>query len=266
MKRLFKPLEAEVCQDIITADHEGMHVLAFEKITLKSKREYAAKTNDYEVVLVILAGTVNVACEAKEWKGLGNRNSVFEGKATAVYIPCQSEYAIYAERDAQIAVCKAQADEKYEPFVVTPDEVVVNERGKESWKREVHDIIGGNHSQRVQRIIVGETYNLPGSWSSYPPHKHDRENLPEEVKLEEIYHYQLHPENGVGIQLLYTEDKSIHEAHIVEHGDTFIIDQGYHPVVGFGGYQIYYLWFLGGEGERVLRPYDDPSHKWLFKD
>ena len=35
---------------------------------------------------------------------------------------------------------------------------------------------------KVDRIVLGETYSMPGQWSSYPSHKHDTDNLPFEVK------------------------------------------------------------------------------------
>ncbi|WP_373893751.1 5-deoxy-glucuronate isomerase [Virgibacillus sp. CBA3643] len=264
MNRLIKIKESEGYQDLLKKDNNLLDYLALGKIHLKSERTYTGKTDDYEVVLVIMSGTVSVLCEKNSWKGLGKRKNVFDGKATAVYIPCQSEYKVIADSVAEIAVCKAKAEEKHEPFVVTPDKVTVNHRGEKTWKREVHDIIAEDHNGDAQRIIVGETYNLPGSWSSYPPHKHDRANLPEEAKLEEIYHYQIEPTKGFGIQILYTQNNSIKEAHIVEHGDSFVIDRGYHPVGGLGGYKIYYLWFLGGETGRTLKPYNDPTHQWLI--
>ncbi|WP_085523761.1 5-deoxy-glucuronate isomerase [Tuberibacillus sp. Marseille-P3662] len=250
-------------QDIISSDFERLNYLALGKIALEKGKDYEGFTEEYETVLVILSGKASVTCQDHQWHNLGQRNGVFEGKATAVYLPCQADYAVEAEADVQIAVCKAKAEDQFEPFVVTPEDIVINHRGKDNWTREVHDIIPDNAEHRVQRIILGETYNHPGKWSSYPPHKHDRDQYPEEVKLEEVYHYQINPEQGFGVQLHYTDDGDIDDAYTVRHGDSFAIDRGYHPVAAAGGYQVYYLWFLGGESQRALRPFDDPEHKWL---
>lgn len=265
MSRLFRSKEAAGYQDIIHEHNDLLKYLAMGKIVLSEGQQYAGATGAYETALVILSGKASIACETEKWTDLGERDHVFDGKATAVYIPCQSEYQVIAQsNDLQIMVCKVKAETKFKPFVVRPDEVVVNQRGKETWQREVQDIIADNGDGRVHRIILGETYSRPGHWSSYPPHKHDGEFYPEEPDLEEVYHYQIHPAQGFGIQLLYTKDQSIDEAYIVRHGDSFAIDKGYHPVGAGGGYQVYYLWFMAGETGRTLNPYDDPEHQWLL--
>jgi 5-deoxy-glucuronate isomerase len=265
LSRFFKEQQVHGYQDIFKVDQGMLKYLALGKITLNKDEQYTGETGNFETALVILSGTVSIACEDETWSDLGERNHVFEGKATAVYIPCQSAYQIIAQtNDVQIAVCKVKAENKYKPFVVRPGEVVANQRGKETWQREVHDIIADNGNGKVHRIILGETYNQSGHWSSYPPHKHDGEFAPEEPNLEEIYYYQINPQQGFGIQLHYTKDQSIDQAYIIRNGDSFAIDKGYHPVSAAGGYQVYYLWFMAGETGRTLRPYDDPDHKWLL--
>ncbi|MCY0869256.1 MAG: 5-deoxy-glucuronate isomerase, partial [Firmicutes bacterium] len=151
------------------------------------------------------------------------------------------------------------------PFVVAPEDVVIHDRGRESWRRQVHDIVAENGEGRVERIVVGETFGIAGGWSSYPPHKHD-EMSAEETELEEIYHYRFRPSSGFGVQLLYTAARDVDEAHVVRSGDSFAIPRGYHPVAAAGGYEIYYLWFLGGPHGRQLRPFDDPEHRWLQQE
>jgi 5-deoxy-glucuronate isomerase len=37
-------------------------------------------------------------------------------------------------------------------------------------------------------------------WSSYLPRRHDRES-DDEVRLEEVYLFRLHPANGFGVQV-----------------------------------------------------------------
>jgi 5-deoxy-glucuronate isomerase len=263
MQRFFKANEVQGYEDVILESNEVLKFLAFGKLNLTEGHTFSGQTNDFEVALVILSGRATISSEGQTWEHLGSRNNVFEGKATTVYVSCHSEYTVQAESDLQIAVCKAKAEEKFAPFVVGPDEVVVNLRGKDSWNREVHDIIADNADGRVHRMVLGETYSAPGQWSSYPPHKHDGEFYPEEPNLEEVYLYQTNPQQGFGVQLHYTKDGSIDDAYIVRHGDTFAVDKGYHPVSAAGGYQVYYLWFMAGETGRELKPYDDPDHKWL---
>ncbi len=263
MLRLFKHQNITGYQDIINEENQMLKYLSLGKVSLKQGQSYEALTNGYETALVILSGKSTINVEGMKWSNLGGRKTVFEGKATTVYAPCQSTFQIFAETDVDIAICKVKAEEKFEPFIVTPEEVTIHQRGKAQWHRVVHDIIADNADNRVQRMVLGETFNDPGQWSGYPPHKHDGEFAPEEPNLEEIYYYQINPEQGFGIQLHYTKDLSIDEAHIVRHGDSYAIDRGYHPVSGAGGYQVYYLWFMAGDTGRILKPYEDPDHKWV---
>ena len=77
--------------------------------------------------------------------------------------------------------------------------------GTGNWQRTIRTIL--RPGDDAGRLIVGETVNPPGNWSSYPPHKHDRQAPPEEVALEEVYFYRLRPEGGFAIQLLYDGDE-----------------------------------------------------------
>jgi 5-deoxy-glucuronate isomerase len=258
---LFRGKEAIGYQDIIPEDYDSLNYLAFGKISLKEGLEYTSLTGGFETALVILTGRVTIACESEKWNHLGDRNNVFDGKATAVYIPCQSEYQVVAEtNDVHIAVCKVKAESKFTPFVVRPNEISAHPRGRNMWQREVNDIIGDNGDGRVQRIMLGETYLQAGHWSSYPPHKFYADDEP---AIEAFFHYQFNPRQGYGIQMHYTMDQSIDEAYIVRGGDCIAINKGYHPLSAAGGYQIHYLWFMAREAGRVLIPYFDPEHIWL---
>ena len=83
--------------------------------------------------------------------------------------------------------------------------------------------------------MVGETFNPPGHWSSFPPHKHDGKNG--EPFLEEVYHFRVSPAHGFGHQMLYTEDgESV--THQVRDGDAVLLPYGYHPVSSPPGYSL----------------------------
>jgi 5-deoxy-glucuronate isomerase len=107
---------------------------------------------------------------------------------------------------------------------------------------------------------VGETYNPPGLWSSYPPHKHDEHRPPEESKLEEVYHFRVKPSRGFGIQRVYGQ--GLDETYAVQDRDTVVITRGFHPVASAPGYSLYYLWVLAGD-ERLMCPREDPEHAWI---
>ena len=86
----------------------------------------------------------------------------------------------------------------------------------------------------VRRLMVGETFNPPGHWSSFPPHKHDGRDG--EPTLEEVYYFRVNPPQGFGHQMLYTADgESV--THTVRDGDVVLLPYGYHPVSSPPGYR-----------------------------
>ena len=114
------------------------------------------------------------------------------------------------------------------------------------------------------RLVLGETINPPGNWSSAPPHKHDADDPPNEAELEEIYFFKVEPRQGFGIQRLYNK-RDFDVAYTLKDGDAVAIPEGYHPVVAGPGYRLYYLWFLAGRGRR-LHPRTDPDHAWVEEE
>jgi len=112
----------------------------------------------------------------------------------------------------------------------------------------------------ARRLMVGDTFNPPGHWSSFPPHKHDGRDG--EPALEEVYHFRLDPPEGFGIQRLY--DAGENALFSVEDGDCVLIPRGYHPVAAPPGYRLYYLWVLAGT-ERRLALHEDPRHAWIAR-
>lgn len=100
-----------------------------------------------------------------------------------------------------------------------------------------------------------------GTWSSFPPHRHDRDS-PDEARLEEVYYYRIQPVGGFAVQVRYDVDTGEEDLRMVRDGESAAITAGFHPVVAAPGYRLYYLWILAGE-TRDLRPYIDPRYRWL---
>jgi 5-deoxy-glucuronate isomerase len=253
-------METEGYTQVIINKSKNLKYIELGILRLSKENSFTNKEESKETALIILSGRCTIKCGKYEWKSLGERNSVFDGKACAVYIPIGYKYEVIGEDDMEIVVCKAPSDLKSEPVLITPNDVKCRIVGKSNWERKVCDII--SLGVNAKRLIVGETFNSPGNWSSYPPHKHDEDNLPYEVKMEEIYFFKINPQQGFGIQRIYTKNKGIDEVYVVENNDVIVIPKGYHPVVAAPGYSLYYLWVLAGEN-RILKSNDDPEHAWI---
>src|SRR5215475_6515245 len=208
-----------------------------------------------ETVLVVQQGAATLSATGSSWHA--SRTDVFTDRATALYLPPGVELTVAAEEAFEAVLVSTPAKADGGPAVATPGDVVVNQRGKGTYTREVHDIFVRDPYAR--RLMVGETFNPPGHWSSFPPHKHDGKDG--EPVLEEVYYYRVSPQQGFGQQMLYTTEGEC-TTHTVRDGDAVLLPYGYHPVSSPPGYTLYYLWAMAG-AERRLALHEDPAHSWI---
>jgi 5-deoxy-glucuronate isomerase len=215
-----------------------------------------------ETAVVVMSGRIDAAADGQSLGTAGGRSSVFDGPGDTVYAPPGTTLQLRAlDGGAQVAVAAAQAppDGAPPPRIITPADQRIAEVGEGNWSRRVRTILGPEHP--ASRLLLGETINPPGNWSSYPPHRHDRHDPPREVDLEEVYLFRVDPPGGFGVQIRYEDDGS-EEAFLVRDDDVAAIRSGFHPVVAASGYSLYYLWVMAGDG-REMMPYLDPAHAWV---
>jgi 5-deoxy-glucuronate isomerase len=214
-----------------------------------------------EAAIVLLAGDVDLGEQR------ARRTDVFDGPATAVYLPPGTEIELVAHSRTELALAATVGGELPAPAgavaaAIGPAEVIVHDRGRAGWQRAVHDIVAD--TVPAQRLLVGETFNAPGHWSSFPPHKHDGGDG--EPALEEVYYYRFDRPDGFGFQGLYEHDGD-ERAVFLRHGAVVGIPRGYHPVCAAPGYRLYYLWALAPRAgtARALALHEDPAHRWLHE-
>jgi 5-deoxy-glucuronate isomerase len=129
-------------------------------------------------------------------------------------------------------------------------------------RRRIYHILGKNGEGRAGNLLVSELYADPGCWSGYPPHKHDEEDGDLESEFEELYHYRFNPETGIGGQFAFQPDGSS-RAFMTQHGDTFLLDKGYHPTVTSPGHHKYIFTILVGKHRRSLIQKFSHEHAYL---
>lgn len=233
----------------------GARELTTRRLKLDAGGSSTFRLADEESVVILQEGRGTFAAAGKTWPV--NRSSVFTERATGLYLPPGVELAARAETPLEAVIFSTPAPPGGEPALITPDKVQANARGKGVYTREVHNIFVDDPHAR--RLMVGETFNPPGHWSSYPPHKHDGRDG--EPTLEEVYYYRVDPPQGFGQQMLYTNDGEC-VTHSVRDGDTVLLPYGYHPVSAPPGYRLYYLWGMAGQ-QRKLALHEDPAHTWI---
>jgi 5-deoxy-glucuronate isomerase len=251
---------------VVTAGKD-LRFLSLGLLRLDGGKSYRLVTEAEEAVLVLLKGTLALSGPYVSGRQIGPRHSVFQNRASAVYVPPRRILQVEAVGSAEAAVLRTPvkeevAAEREEPptVVVTPDAVSVEQRGTPGYRRQVHDLVTGGVAAR--RLLVGETFTEPGEWSSYPPHKHDERVPGRELPLEELYYFKVDPPHGFGVQVVYSAERNLDVAYRVQDGDVVLIPFGYHPSAAAPGYRLYYLWALAGE-ERGLAYRDDPLHAWV---
>lgn len=213
-----------------------------------------------EYACTILGGTCDVT-GGVEFRGIGKRKNVFDGKAYAFYIPRKTAFTVTALSDnLDIAIAMCPTDKDFPAKLITPDDVIVKFLGKPGFEREAHFLI--DERTEAGRVYVGENFINGGQWSSYPGHKHDTEAMPAEGFAEEIYYYEYDKPTGFGIQRVYTGDKSVDEVYTTYNNDFVEIPAGYHPCTVAPGYRGYLLWLMSCD-HRGFYMSTDPDHAWL---
>jgi len=245
---------------VVSPGDDGLRYLSFSLLRLAKGESHEANSQGEELALILLSGRCHVRV-GTDAATLGPRTNVFSGYASAAYVPRQTDYRLSAlDGEAEFALCGAPSEMDTKPVFVRPHDVRIRYVGIGNWSRTVTDIIGPHIS--AQRLIVGETYNPPGNWSSAPPHRHDNDRPPLESDMEEVYFYRLHPPQGFAFQRVYDAERGMDVVYTVQNDDVVSIPYGFHPVVAAPGYELYYLWALAGE-RRELIPFDDPQHAWI---
>lgn len=223
---------------------------------------FSETSPECETALIILKGSCSVTAGNITFEDIHGRETIFSGLTNSVYIPPGINYSVTG-RGVEIGVCKALC-RPYdgEAELITPDRVKVMQVGSDNWSREVRIMIGPNTAGK--NMIVGETVNPPGNWSGTPPHKHEKDSLPEESLHEELYYFRTDKPQGWGIERFYSPERNINDLIYLQDNIVTYMPWGYHQIVAGPGYTLYYLFFLAGKGN-TLTGYEDPDHNWIKK-
>ncbi len=246
----------------ITPQSAGWRYVGFETRAMKRGARVTTATENREICIVILSGKARVTTEGFDSGAIGERADVFSGLPWSVYAPPHADVAIEAITDCELAICSAPAAGRYPARVIAPDDVGTLTRGQGTNARHIRNVLP--EDAEAESLLVVEVITPGGHWSSYPPHKHDRDALPDESYLEETYYHRLSPPQGFALQRVYTDDRDLDETMAVGDGDVVLVPRGYHPVGAPHGYELYYLNTMAGP-KRTWRFHNDPAHEWLMK-
>jgi 5-deoxy-glucuronate isomerase len=222
-----------------SADGDGtlvrveMEYVGFEALRLDGRVE--RREDVRETCVVLLSGSASLF-------GLGDaaRATPFDGPPVALYVPPHVTW--WVEGAGELGICTAPATGTLEPRLLDSPELFT--RGEGTEERYIANIL--MEAEAAESLLVTEVVTPAGHWSSYPPHKHDIDDMPNEALLEETYYHRLRGGSGFAFQRVYTTDGSIDEAVVVQDGDIVLVPRGYHPVAGDARADLYYLNVMAG--------------------
>ena len=259
-----------------------MQLTKFGLLKLAKGTAYEGDTAETEVALVLIGG--NFSCVATTPSSLqtfevtDGRKSPFTGKPHCLYLPRRTKYVVTALSDVELAYNGSPVTrDTAKPTLIRPEDTRHIALGKDNWTRTSEIILDEKFDS--EHFYIGEGMIPSGNWSGYPSHRHDVNNPPNELDMEETYFYLFdkvgdgagEPNEGFGFQSVYTPagvaakkfGERLNEAYRVENYDTVAIAEGYHPLAGAPGYNMYYLWTMAGDQGRGLISSMDPAHAWV---
>lgn len=250
---------------IVDVDNPIVPLTFFNIVKLSKGQSFETKVAGYETCIVPATGTITVTLGGQTHRDLGQRRAdVWDGEPEGVYVPTGMAAQMTCLTDtAEIFIAGAKFDQVLDPFAVRADEIDRIQYGSDDTKthRKIKHILGTKYHGRVGRLLVSELFTVgAGGWSGFPSHKHDTDRLPDESRHDETYNFRFKPAHGSGLQMLQRVDNQPGDAYHIMDGSTVLIDKGYHPCCVLPGYEMYYFTILGGQSQRSLKQYFQPTH------
>ncbi|MFV1962979.1 MAG: 5-deoxy-glucuronate isomerase [Acidimicrobiia bacterium] len=256
------PSGSEMTAVDITASMAGWQYSGLRVLRLAAGTTHELTTGTTEMAILPLSGGMRVEVESHVFR-LEGRTGVFTAVTDFAYVPIDADIRITTQEPCEIALCTAVATRRIDPYRVAAQDVRVEVRGGGSGTRQINNFLSADVAD-ADKLIAVEVLTPEGSWSSYPPHKHD-ETSEVEIELEEIYYFRIDGEDGFGFFSCYTDDAEIDDTLRVRDGDVYLVPRGFHgPAAAAPQHHMYYLNVMAGPSpERTWRFCDDPRHAWV---
>ena len=250
-------------EKVIEKETSPLKYTEIDMLKLSDGQSYTIDEKGKEFVLVVYYGSCKVSGKDFCFEKVGKRKTVFDGLGECVYVGKDTPFTVTGVGgDVKICVAKAPAEKYFAPQFVKEEDIKTKSLGKGSYVREAAFNFDGE--KQANLLYIGEFWVEDGKWASFPPHKHDEDNMPTEGFLDEVYYFEFDKPTGFGVQMVYSKDGEINEAYKVKNGDFVEIPKGYHPFVVAPNYKNYCLWIMAGKDRGIFCTTED-DHKWMLK-
>lgn len=239
---------------VITPDKSVCKEAQIFRLNLKKGDSYNLLSKKLELHAVLISGKAQLS----NHEFLNQSMERFD----AFYIPGENCVTITAVDDCIFyiagAVCEGYGKPLFRKFDITlPIGDIHQIHGEGSGQREVMFTLAPQDN--ASRLICGLTWSGDGSWTSWPPHQHEK-------YLEEVYCYFDMPKPKFGFHVSYLNSGDVDNmvVHTVYSGTMVQAPAGYHPTAATPGSKNAYLWVLASFNHDVRR-YDlaelDPAYE-----
>lgn len=238
----------KVCQ------RSGKALMDVGKIYVEKGDRYECTYESLERAFLLIEGKVTL-----EWEGERTsitRESCFDDNPVCLHVPKSVKVSIIGNAASVMIMQGVENDTEFKAKIYSKNDCTSEQFGKDVMSntsiRIVRTIIDDNIAP-YSNLVIGEVINLPGRWSSYPPHHHVQP---------EVYMYRFLPEQGFGFSC---EGEQVYR---VKHGDSVIIEGGkVHPQTTAPGYAMYYTWLIPHLPKRWLKDREFLDEDiWLLED
>ncbi|HEX9268261.1 MAG TPA: 5-deoxy-glucuronate isomerase [Candidatus Limnocylindria bacterium] len=247
---------------ILTPERAGWRYVGFEVARIAPGATASFDQAGREICVVLIAGQCEFVAGDERLSAAAGRTSPFEGPPHVLYAPQGVPVRATAlAAGAECAIGSAPAERGGAVQLLAPADARLEIRGTGAMERRIHHLL--MEDRAAERLLVTEVVTPAGHWSSYPPHKHDTDDPPNETALEETYYFRLRDrDRGFAFQRVYTKDGSLDESVAARDGDLVLVPRGYHTVSAPPGYEVYYLNVMAGPRRQWLITFD-PDHERL---
>ena len=192
---------------VVADNHPSLDRIRISVLRLAPGENFTGETGAWESALVLQAGEGIIAVESHGIAHHCRRQNVFAGPSSTVFVAPEQTWEVRAQGSSplEVVVCSTPGKPGMASQVITADQLKVRKVGQGNWFRTIYDVIDAPFPAHT--MVLGETYNPPGFWSSAPPHKHEVDDPPHESLHEEAYFFRLNPARGFGMQRVYTDDR-----------------------------------------------------------
>lgn len=187
-----------------------------------------------------------------------SRRDAFEMKPYCLHADGNTPIEIEAAEASEFVIQQTDNDKKFDAVFYTPENCLYQEFGLGQWNGTGHRVVSTMFdidNAPYSNMVMGEVFNKPGRWSSYPPHHHPQP---------EVYYYQFDKPQGFGA--CFNGD----EVYKSVDGSFCTIRNGQdHEQAVAPGYNMYYVWMIrhidGDPWYKTTRIVSD-EHKWLLDE